>query len=63
MPTHTPDYGFEFNTNRDNYVVSEEQMAVVRRIFRMLGAEGMTMYAVKKTFEREGIPAPGGGKR
>jgi site-specific DNA recombinase len=63
VPTHTPDYGFEFNTNRDNYVVSEEQMAVVRRIFRMLGAEGMTMYAVKKTFEREGIPAPGGGKR
>ena len=63
VPTHTADYGFEFNTNRDNYVVSEKQMVVVRRIFRMIGVEGMTMHAVKKTFEREGIPAPGGGKR
>jgi site-specific DNA recombinase len=63
VPTHTADYGFEFNSSRDNYVVNEEQMAVVRRIFRMMGAEGMTMHAVKKTFEREGIPAPGGGKR
>ena len=63
VPTHTADYGFEFNTNRDNYVVNEPQMAVVRRIFHMLGVEGMTMHAVKKTFEREGIPAPGGGKR
>jgi site-specific DNA recombinase len=63
VPTHTADYGFEFNSSRDNYVVNEEQMAVVWRIFRMIGAEGMTMHAVKKTFEREGIPAPGGGKR
>jgi site-specific DNA recombinase len=63
VPTHTPDYGFEFNTVRDNYAVNEAQMAVVRRIFRMIGAEGMTMHAVKKTFEREGIPAPGGGAR
>jgi site-specific DNA recombinase len=63
VPTHTADYGFQFNTNRDNYVVNEEQMAVVRRIFRMIGAEGMTMHAAKKTFEREGVPAPGGGKR
>lgn len=63
MPTHTPDYGFEFNTVRDNYVVNEAQMAVVRRIFRMIGAEGMTMHGVKKTFEREGVPAPGGGAR
>src|ERR687894_149646 len=63
VPTHTPDYGFEFNTVRDNYVVNEAQMAVVRRIFRMIGAEGMTMHGVKKTFEREGVPAPGGGAR
>jgi site-specific DNA recombinase len=63
VPTHTPDYGFEFNTVRDNYAVNETQMAVVRRIFRMIGAEGMTMHAVKKTLEREGIAAPGGGTR
>src|ERR671917_202992 len=40
VPTHTPDYGFEFNTVRDNYTINEVQMAVVRRIFRMVGAEG-----------------------
>ncbi|HVF02112.1 MAG TPA: recombinase family protein [Rubrobacteraceae bacterium] len=63
VPTHTPDYGFEFNDSCDNYVVVEAEMAVVWRIFRMIGVEGMTMHAVKKTFEREGIPAPGGGDR
>jgi site-specific DNA recombinase len=63
VPTHTPDYGFEFNDSRDNYVVVEPEMAVVRRIFRMIGVEGMTMHAVKKAFEYEGIPAPGGGVR
>ncbi len=30
-------------------------MAMVRRIFHMIGGEGMTMHAVMKTFEREGI--------
>jgi site-specific DNA recombinase len=63
VPTYTPDYGFDFNSSRDNYVVVEAEMAVVRRIFRMIGVEGMTMHTVKKTFEREGIPAPGGGAR
>ena len=38
-------------------------MAVVRRIFRMIGVEGMSMHAAKKTFEREGSPVPGGGTR
>ena len=63
VPTHTPDYGYEFNTTRDNYVINEAQMAVVRRIFRMIGVEGTTIHTVKKSFEREGIPAPGGGTR
>jgi site-specific DNA recombinase len=63
VPTHTPDYGFTYNAARDNYVVDAEQMNVVRRIFRMIGSEGTSMHAVKKTFEREGIPAPGGGTR
>jgi site-specific DNA recombinase len=63
VPTHTPDYGFRYNDARDNYVVHKEEMAVVRRIFRMIGVEGTTMHAVKKTFEREGVPAPSGGSR
>jgi site-specific DNA recombinase len=60
VPTRTSDYGFKFNSNRDNYVVDEAEMGVVRRIFRMIGVERMTMHAVKQTFEHEGIPAPGG---
>src|SRR5215210_4718691 len=38
-------------------------MRNVRRIFRMVGTEGYSMNAVYKTFERERIPTPGGGKR
>ena len=35
-------------------------MAVVRRIFRMIGTEGVAIRGVKKTFEREGLPTPEG---
>lgn len=40
-----PNYGFRFNENRDGYLADEPKMAVVRRIFRMVGAEGMTLNA------------------
>jgi site-specific DNA recombinase len=58
---HTPNYGFRYNASRDNYVVDEEKMAVVRRIFRMVGVEGKTTHSVATTLEREGVPNPGGG--
>src|SRR5687767_13645147 len=58
IPSPTPDYGFDYNGTRDNYVVDEEKMQVVRRIFRMVGAEGDSLNGVKKTFDREGIPTP-----
>jgi flagellar motility protein MotE (MotC chaperone) len=35
-------------------------MEVVKRIFYMVGIEGKTIRAVKRTFEREGLPSPGG---
>src|ERR687898_1373988 len=35
-------------------------MAVVKRIFRMVGTEGAAIRAVKRTFEREGLPTPQG---
>jgi hypothetical protein len=41
--------------------VDEEDMPVVSRIFRLV-AEGMSLYAVKKCLEREGVAAPKGGK-
>jgi hypothetical protein len=58
IPSPTPDYGFDYNGTRDNYVVDEEKMQVVLRIFRMVGAEGDSLNGVKKTFDREGIPTP-----
>jgi hypothetical protein len=58
----TPDYGFDYNGARDNYVVDEEKMQVVRRIFRMVGAEGESLNSVKKTFDREGVPTPMGSR-
>src|ERR687893_552758 len=62
IPSPTPDYGFDYNGTRDNYVVDEEKMQVVRRIFRMIGAEGDALNGVKKTFDREGIPTPRGSR-
>ncbi len=35
-------------------------MVVIRRIFRMVGAEGMTLNATRCTLEKEGIPTPSG---
>ena len=55
-------YGFKLNKARDGLLIDEDKMRVVRRIFRMVGSEGCTMNAVFKTFERERIPTPGGGK-
>ena len=37
-------------------------MAVVRRVFRMVGEEGMTLYAVRKSLMASGIPSPSGKK-
>src|SRR5215207_5412157 len=53
-------YGFRYNASRDGYEVDEETMAVVKRIIRMVGAEGAAVRAVKRTFEREGLPTPQG---
>ncbi len=55
-------YGFEYNRARENLVVNEEKMDKVRRIFRMVGVEGSSIYAVKVAFDREGIPTPRGAE-
>ena len=62
VATHTPDYGFEYNQARDNYVVNEEPMRVVRRIFHMVAVEGHSLNSVKKTLDREGVPTPKGSR-
>ena len=53
-----PNFGFAYNAARDNYVVNEEQMRVIRRIFREVGGEGKTMYAVKAAFDKERASPP-----
>ncbi len=63
IATHAPRYGFRLNAARDGYEVDEEKMAVVRRVFRMVGVEAMPLRAIKQAFEDEGIPTPGGAKR
>jgi site-specific DNA recombinase len=60
IPVNRPNYGFKLNAARDNYVVDPAEMQVVERIFRMIGAEGATIHAVKHTLEREGVPTPTG---
>jgi site-specific DNA recombinase len=59
VPTHTPDYGFRYTENREGYEVDPEKMAVVRRIFEMVGAEGKTLHGAKKILDREGVTTPG----
>jgi site-specific DNA recombinase len=58
----SPDYGFAYNKQRDNYVVDEGTMPVVRRIFEMIGAEGKGLWSVKKVLDREGVPTPSGAR-
>jgi site-specific DNA recombinase len=60
VATKRPHYGFHYNASRDGYEVDEESMAVVKRIIRMVGTEGAAIRAVKRTFEREGLPTPEG---
>ena len=63
---HPPRFGFRFVRNDKGkavgYEVDEEKMAVVRRVFRLVGEEGMTLYAVRKSLAAAGIPSPSGKK-
>ena len=63
---HPPRFGFRFVRNDKGkavgYEVDEEKMAVVRRVFRMVGEEGMSLYAVRKSLTAAGILSPSGKK-
>jgi site-specific DNA recombinase len=60
IPNNCPDFGFSYNTARDNYVVDTAQMQIVGRIFYMVGVEGVGVRGVKRAFEREGLLTPTG---
>ena len=56
-------YGFRFAGGKaEQYEVCPEKMALVERIFRMVGVEGRSISAVKKAFESEGVPTPRGAR-
>jgi site-specific DNA recombinase len=54
-------YGFEHGATGEAYLVAEEQMQVVRCIFRGV-AEGQSLNSIRRTLEIEGVPAPKGGR-
>ena len=54
------DYGFRYNEARDGYEVDEVRMAVMRRIFHMVGVERTSLNAVARRMEAEGVPSPRG---
>ena len=55
-------YGFKLNPERDGYIVDEESMSTVRRIFEIV-AGGTSLQAIKQVLEAVGIPTPNGGER
>jgi site-specific DNA recombinase len=53
-----PAYGFRFNDARDGYEADEKAMKVVGRIFRMIGADGVSLRGVVTTLNHEGVKLP-----
>ena len=61
LPSRQPHMGFIYHDG--SYEVDESRMAQVRRMFRMIGVEGKSLEAAKKTFERDGVPTQCNAKR
>jgi hypothetical protein len=59
---HPVNYGFKMNTARYAHEVDEPKMVVVRRIFRMIGEEGLAITAVARILNEEGEPGLAGGR-
>ena len=53
---------FRLNATKDGYEVDEGKMSLVRRIFRMVGEEGLALTAAMRTLNAEGVPSPAGGR-
>jgi site-specific DNA recombinase len=59
---HTPGYGFRYNETRDGYEVEPHNMAVVRRIFSLIGSGGESLSGTARTLERDGVRSPSGNR-
>jgi site-specific DNA recombinase len=53
-------YGFRADASGVGYEVDEEKMAVVRRIFHLIGVDKVGVHSVITSLKREGIPTPTG---
>jgi hypothetical protein len=62
VPGRYAPYGFAYDKQTGNYRMDESRVLHVRRAFRMVGHEGTTLREVKMTFQKEGVPTPGGGR-
>jgi site-specific DNA recombinase len=58
LANNSVDYGFKYNATRDGYLIDEEAMSVVKRIFYMVGIEGVSIKGVAKSLNREGVKPP-----
>ncbi|MDP8938736.1 MAG: recombinase family protein [Actinomycetota bacterium] len=58
-----PNYGFAANETCDGYVIDEEKMPVVRRIFRMIGEEACSINGVVQALAAEGVLTLTGKRR
>jgi hypothetical protein len=59
MIDNRADYGFKYNATRDGYLVDEEVISVVKRVFHMIGVEGTSIRGVVATLNRECVKPPG----
>jgi site-specific DNA recombinase len=60
LPNRNPPYGFLYADGA--FSVDEPKMAHVRKIFRLVGVEGKTLVAVKRTLDGDGVPTSHGAK-
>jgi DNA invertase Pin-like site-specific DNA recombinase len=60
VPTHTPTYGFRAGGERTKrvYEIEERHMEVVRRIFELVGVEGLGNRTVANRLNAEDVPTP-----
>ncbi|MDP9426969.1 MAG: recombinase family protein [Actinomycetota bacterium] len=62
VPGRFPPYGFVYNPVTRTYDVDEARMIHAAHLFRMVGVEGKALWAVKRAFDRDGVPTPAGGR-
>src|ERR671910_784719 len=54
IATYRPTHGFRINATKDGYEVDEEKMAVVRRVFRMVGGKAQASTASIRPWSGKG---------